>query len=48
MTDSSTEGIEIVPHPVCDLAAAKAVYGAPLGVAPPADGAVLVLVQERS
>jgi predicted enzyme related to lactoylglutathione lyase len=38
MADSSTEGIKIVLHPVSDLAAAKAVYSALLGIAPQADG----------
>jgi predicted enzyme related to lactoylglutathione lyase len=37
MTESSTEGIKTVLHPVSDLAAAKAVYTALLGVAPSAD-----------
>jgi predicted enzyme related to lactoylglutathione lyase len=37
MTDSSTEGIKTVLHPVSDLAAAKAVYSALLGVPPLAD-----------
>jgi predicted enzyme related to lactoylglutathione lyase len=37
MTGSSTEGIKTVLHPVSDLAAAKAVYTALLGVAPQAD-----------
>ena len=37
MTDSSTEGIKIVLHPVSDLAAAKAVYAALLGIPPQAD-----------
>jgi predicted enzyme related to lactoylglutathione lyase len=37
MTDSSTEGIKTVLHPVSDLAAAKAVYTALLGVPPSAD-----------
>jgi predicted enzyme related to lactoylglutathione lyase len=37
MTDSSTFGIKTVLHPVSDLAAAKAVYTALLGVAPQAD-----------
>src|SRR5215218_9453906 len=32
MTDSSTQGIKTVLHPVSDLAAAKAVYAALLGV----------------
>ena len=38
MTDSSTHGIKTVLHPVSDLAAAKAVYTALLGVAPQTDG----------
>jgi predicted enzyme related to lactoylglutathione lyase len=37
MTGSSTQGIKTVLHPVSDLAAAKAVYGALLGVTPTAD-----------
>jgi predicted enzyme related to lactoylglutathione lyase len=37
MTGSSTQGIKTVLHPVSDLAAAKAVYSALLGVAPQAD-----------
>jgi predicted enzyme related to lactoylglutathione lyase len=37
MTGSSTEGIKTVLHPVSDLAAAKPVYTALLGVAPQAD-----------
>src|ERR1700746_83941 len=37
MTDSSTEGIKTVLHPVTDLAKAKAVYAALLGTAPQAD-----------
>ena len=37
MTGSSTQGIKTVLHPVSDLAAAKAVYGALLGVAPQTD-----------
>jgi len=37
MTDSSTEGIKTVLHPVSDLARAKAVYTALLGVPPQAD-----------
>ncbi len=37
MTDSSTQGIKTVLHPVSDLATAKAVYVALLGVAPQAD-----------
>jgi predicted enzyme related to lactoylglutathione lyase len=37
MTGSSTEGIKTVLHPVSDLARAKAVYAALLGVQPQAD-----------
>jgi predicted enzyme related to lactoylglutathione lyase len=37
MTDSPTQGIRTVLHPVSDLAAAKAVYTALLGVPPQAD-----------
>ena len=37
MTSSSTFGIKTVLHPVTDLAAAKAVYTALLGVQPQAD-----------
>jgi predicted enzyme related to lactoylglutathione lyase len=37
MTGSRTQGIKTVLHPVSDLAAAKAVYAALLGVAPQAD-----------
>ena len=37
MTGSSTEGIKIVLHPVSDLAKAKAVYTALLGLPPQAD-----------
>ena len=38
MTGSSTQGIKTVLHPVSDLAKAKGVYAALLGVAPQADG----------
>jgi predicted enzyme related to lactoylglutathione lyase len=38
MTDTSTQGIKTVLHPVSDLAAAKAVYAALLGVEPQTDG----------
>jgi predicted enzyme related to lactoylglutathione lyase len=38
MTDSSTQGIKTVLHPVSDLAAAKSMYTALLGVPPQADG----------
>jgi predicted enzyme related to lactoylglutathione lyase len=37
MTDTHTQGIKIVLHPVSDLAAAKPVYAALLGVEPQAD-----------
>ena len=37
MTGSSTQGIKVVLHPVSDLAAAKAVYTALLGVPPQSD-----------
>ena len=37
MTSSATQGIKTVLHPVSDLAAAKAVYAALLGVPPQAD-----------
>jgi predicted enzyme related to lactoylglutathione lyase len=37
MTGSSTEGIKTVLHPVSDLAAAKKVYAALLGVEPQSD-----------
>jgi len=37
MTESSTQGIKTVLHPVSDVTAAKAVYAALLGVAPTAD-----------
>jgi predicted enzyme related to lactoylglutathione lyase len=37
MADSSTEGIKTVLHPVSDLAAAKAMYTALLGVPPQSD-----------
>ena len=37
MTGSSTDGIKTVLHPVSDLAAAKAVYAALLGVPPQSD-----------
>ena len=42
MTDSSTEGIQIVLHPVSDLAKAKPVYTALLGMPPQADSAYYV------
>ena len=37
MTDSTTQGIQTVLHPVSDLERAKPVYAALLGVAPQAD-----------
>jgi predicted enzyme related to lactoylglutathione lyase len=37
MTDSATQGIKTVLHPVSDLARARAVYAALLGVAPQTD-----------
>src|ERR1044072_9190345 len=42
MTASSTQGIKTVLHPVSDLAKAKAVYAALLGIAPQADAAYYV------
>ena len=42
MTDSPTQGIKTVLHPVSDLEAAKAVYTALLGIAPQADAAYYV------
>lgn len=42
MTSSATQGIKTVLHPVSDLARAKEVYAALLGVAPSADGSYYV------
>jgi predicted enzyme related to lactoylglutathione lyase len=42
MTSDSTDGIKTVLHPVSDLAAAKPVYTALLGVAPMADSSYYV------
>ena len=42
MADSSTQGIKTVLHPVSDLAAAKAVYTALLGVPPQTDDSYYV------
>ena len=42
MTGSSTEGIKTVLHPVSDLAAAKPVYAALLGIAPQHDASYYV------
>jgi predicted enzyme related to lactoylglutathione lyase len=42
MADSSTQGIQTVLHPVSDLAAAKAVYSALLGMPPTTDGSYYI------
>ena len=42
MASSSTQGIKTVLHPVSDLAAAKAVYTALLGMEPQADASYYV------
>jgi hypothetical protein len=42
MTGSSTQGIKTVLHPVSDLATAKAVYAALLGVPPQTDGSYYI------
>jgi predicted enzyme related to lactoylglutathione lyase len=42
MTGSSTQGIKTVLVPVSDLATAKAVYAALLGISPQADGSYYV------
>src|ERR687889_2227218 len=42
MTGSSTQGIKTVLHPVSDLATAKAVYAALLGIQPQHDGSYYV------
>jgi predicted enzyme related to lactoylglutathione lyase len=42
MTDSRTQGIKTVLHPVTDLTAAKAVYTALLGIPPQADASYYV------
>ena len=42
MTGSSTQGIKTVLHPVSDLATAKAVYTALLGLPPQADSSYYV------
>jgi predicted enzyme related to lactoylglutathione lyase len=42
MTDSSTQGIKTVLHPVSDVAKAKPVYTALLGVEPSADASYYV------
>jgi predicted enzyme related to lactoylglutathione lyase len=38
MSASTTEGVKTILHPVSDLAAAKSVYTALLGIPPQADG----------
>jgi predicted enzyme related to lactoylglutathione lyase len=38
MTSSATQGVKTILHPVSDVAAAKPVYTALLGVAPQTDG----------
>jgi predicted enzyme related to lactoylglutathione lyase len=42
MSDSTTQGIKTVLHPVTDLARSKAVYAALLGVEPMADASYYV------
>ena len=42
MTGTSTQGIKTVLHPVSDLARAKAMYAALLGMPPQADSAYYV------
>jgi hypothetical protein len=42
MSGSSTQGIKTVVHPMSDLAKAKAVYAALLGVAPQTDSSYYV------
>ena len=42
MSDSSTQGIKTVLHPVSDLEAAKAVYTALLGISPQHDASYYV------
>jgi predicted enzyme related to lactoylglutathione lyase len=42
MTGSTTEGVQIILHPVSDLAAAKALYTALLGVPPQTDSSYYV------
>ena len=41
MAGSSTQGIKTVLHPVTDVAAAKTVYTALLGIEPQADSGLL-------
>ena len=47
MTDSSTQGIKTVLHPVSDLEEAKPMYAALLGVAPQPDADVLRRLRGR-
>ena len=42
MTGSTTQGVQIILHPVSDLAAAKALYTALLGVPPQTDSSYYV------
>jgi predicted enzyme related to lactoylglutathione lyase len=42
MTDSATQGIQTVLHPVSDMESAKALYEALLGVAPKTDSSYYV------
>ena len=42
MTESSTQGVKTILHPVSDVEAAKKVYTALLGVAPQADSSYYV------
>ena len=42
MTGSTTQGVQILLHPVSDLAAAKALYTALLGVPPQSDSSYYV------
>jgi hypothetical protein len=46
MTGSSTQGIKTVLHPVSDLATAKKVYAALLGVQPQTDGSYCIRTDE--
>jgi hypothetical protein len=48
MTGSSTQGIKTVLHPVSDLAAAKEVYTALLGVPPQTDGSTTSATRPRA
>ena len=48
MTGSSTQGIKTVLHPVSDLATAKAVYAALLGVPPQTDESYYVASRPRA